>query len=197
VARLSEFERAESDEALYGRVLRGDVSAFEALVERYHAALFRFLYRLTGQGTIAEELLQEAFTRLITHRGRPPDQFRAWAYTIAGNLARDHLRSAAHRHERTGIEDVMELTVSAPHSPNIDADLMAAADREAVARALHQLTPEHREALVLRFYHDLSVNEIALVGGVPAGTIKSRLSYALKRLKGLLAREGVTADESH
>jgi len=181
-----------NDEVLYQRVLNGDTGAFETLVERYHKPLFGFLYRMTGQYPIAEDLLQETFTRMIVYQGRAPDQFRAWVYTIAGNLARDHLRSAVHRREVGSVDDGSfdaEPATQVVHS--VEDNLTANADRDEVIKALAQLTPEHREALVLRFYHDLTVDEIAAVGGIPSGTVKSRLSYALKRLKGLLAGVGV------
>ncbi len=181
----------ETDEALYRRVLSGDTAAFVQLVTRYNPPLFRFLYRQTANYPLAEDLLQETFIRLIVYQGQPPDCFRAWAYTLASNLVRDHFRSAPHRHEVELIEDEsLEQSVSATSVHELDDRLAMADSRAQVEHALQQLTPDHREALILRFYQDLPIDEIATISGVPPGTVKSRLSYALKRLRGLLVRVG-------
>ena len=173
----------ENDEALYRRVRAGDEAALDKLITRYHEPLFKFLYRMTDDPTLAEDLLQETFTRLITYRGRAPDRFRAWLYAIAANLARDHFRSAYYRHTSTDGVDGLDVQAS---SIAEDAFLRSA-QREHIAQALQQLTAEQREVVVLRFYHDLRLEEIALISNAPIGTVKSRLFYALKRLKTLLA----------
>jgi len=196
------------DEVLYRRVLDGDTDAFEALVSRYHDPLFRFLYRQTGDYAAAEDLLQETFTRLITYHGRLPDHFRAWAYTVASNLARDYFRSAHYRHETKFAEYATKYPAQYAESDNQTADhatdrfytsaesvpppamddlLILNGQRESVMHALARLTPDHRETVILRFYHDLKLDEIAIVSGVPIGTVKSRLFHALKQLKVLLS----------
>lgn len=186
-----------SDEELYRRLLGGDEGALEALVHRYHGPLLGFLYRQTGDRYLAEDLVQEAFTRLITYRGQVPQRFRAWAFTIAANLARDHLRSAYHRREQADAFDVWGETersaLLTDSSPGADELLLRDADRREVVEALQFLSPTHRETVILRFYHDLRIDEVAEVTGVPAGTVKSRLFHALKQLKIHLTREGGVA----
>ncbi len=182
-----------TDEALYTRARDGDRAALAELVSRYHAALLAFLYRMTGHEQMAEDLVQDAFVRIVTHKGAAPRTFRAWAFTLARNLAYDAFRSAAYRREM-------------PLAPEGDAGLpavgpeveQAAARRErrrSVVRALQALRPHHREVLILRFYHDLSLMEIAEVVGVPVGTVKSRLFHALRQAKSQLARQEVLTYE--
>lgn len=171
----------ESDEALYRRIRAGNEIALEELIARYHEPLFKFLYRMTDERALTEDLLQETFTRLVTHRGRAPDRFRAWLYTVAANLARDHFRSARYRHTATdGLDDLQASSVA-------EDAFLRSAQREHVAQALQQLSPEQREVVILRFYHDLRLEEIAQISDAPIGTVKSRLFYALKRLKVLLS----------
>ena len=182
-----------SDEALYRRLLAGDVAALEALVPRYHGPLLAFLFRLTGDRQQAEDLVQETFTRIVTYRGEPPTRFRPWAFTVARNIALDHLRTAARRQAiaprvTPSADDDPFITVPDPDPGALDL-VLRDDDRRTVAAALQQLPPHQRETVVLRFYHDLSLNEIAEVTGVTVGTVKSRLFHGLRRLKTLLIDE--------
>lgn len=174
----------QTDETLYAAVMRGQSDALAELVGRYHAPLYRFLVRQTADESLADDLAQETFTRLLTYRGTPPHNFRAWAYTIARNLARDHFKSAYHRHEYATDFDHERVE---DQNPLDDGFAISMADREAVAVALARLSPDHREVLVLRFYDDLKLEEIAEVTGAPLGTVKSRLFHALKHMKAFLA----------
>lgn len=163
------------DEALYRRVRGGDETALAELVARYHSPVYQFLYRYSGDPALADDLAQETFIRLLAYRGEAPTHFRAWIYTVATNLARDQFRSAAYRREQTvDLEDYEAQPADPP-----EGDDMAA--------ALASLTPAHREVVLLRFYHDLKLDEIADITGAPLGTVKSRLFHALKGLKGFLA----------
>jgi len=180
-----------SDEALYRQVMAGDRDALGELVARYHGPLRQFLARQTGDPMRADDLVQDTFTRLLTHRGPPPERFRAWVFTIAANRARDDFRSAYHRRERADpfdSEGSLSRTQTTP-APSLDEGLDRAAERQEVARALQQLSPDHRTVVILRFYHELPLEEIATITGAPLGTVKSRLFYALKQLKFQLERE--------
>jgi RNA polymerase sigma factor (sigma-70 family) len=175
------------DETLYRQVLHGDQAALIELARRYHVPLYKFLCRFTGDAALADDLVQETFTRLLTYHGVPPTRFKSWAYTIARNLARDHFKSASYRHER--IDDFEKETDELPNDSGLSAD-----DREVVIQALAKLSPDHREVLILRFYHDLKLDEIADVTHTPVGTTKSRLFHALRQMKGFLAIREVIHD---
>lgn len=175
------------DETLYRQVLQGNKGALIELIQRYHAPLYKFLCRFSGDAVLADDLAQETFTRLLTYQGVPPARFKSWAYTVARNLARDHFKSAHYRYER--MTDFQEDKEGFSDDAGFAAD-----DREAVIQALAKLSPDHREVLILRFYHDLKLEEIADVTRTPVGTVKSRLFHALKQMKGFLAITEVILD---
>lgn len=175
------------DEVLYQQVRHGDEAALAELVTRYHTPIYRFLYRYTSDSALADDLAQETFIRLLAFRGTPRAHFRPWLYTIAINLARDHFRSAVYRYEPLSFDDEAEQIVddSLPESAHSD-----------VVAALMKLPPIQREVILLRFYHDLKLEEIADITGAPLGTVKSRLFHALKGLKGFLAITEIRYDRS-
>lgn len=180
-----------SDETLYRQVMAGDRGALGALVARYHGPLRQFLARQTGDVMRADDLVQETFTRLLTHQGAPPDRFRPWVYTIAANLARDDFRSAYHRRVQADPFDSDSPSTPKGTGPlrPLDEALERDADRRQVLQALQRLSQDHRAVVILRYYHDLPLEEIAAITGAPLGTVKSRLFYALKQLKFHLERE--------
>jgi RNA polymerase sigma-70 factor (ECF subfamily) len=175
------------DERLYQQVLQGSEAALIELVGRYHAPLYKFLCRFTGDAALADDLTQETFTHFLTYQGKPPIRFKPWAYTIASNLARDHFKSARYRYER--VTDFDEEAESV-----LDETNFTPSDQDDVVKGLAALSPDHREVLILRFYHDLKLEEIAEVTRAPLGTVKSRLFHALKQLKRGLALIEVVHD---
>jgi RNA polymerase sigma-70 factor (ECF subfamily) len=184
-----------SDEELMAAVLAGDQMALSLLVGRHHAPLLGYLYRVVGgDQPLAEDLVQETLLRVVRQRtyqsGRP---FRPWLYAIATNLARDHFKSAAVRRSlqrRDGEETLLQLR-DPEASPEERA--LAAEEMGEVRIALAQLREEHRAVLLLRFYQGFSLQEIAETLRIPVGTVKSRLSMSLHRLRSTLAplRKGV------
>ncbi len=180
----------DTDEALYREVRRGSEAALTEIVHRYHAPLLRFLHRLTDNRMSAEDLVQETFTRLIIYRGEPPHNFRIWAYTVARNLARDQFKSAYFRLEESeSFEDWDERRPMSAADNSLEETVAAVMQRHEINLLLQQLPAAAHEVLVLRFYHDLSLEQIGAVVGLPLGTVKSRLFNALKTLKTLLHAE--------
>ncbi len=178
----------EGDEGLMSRVIAGERSPLTTLVERHHGPLIGYLYRMVGgDRALAEDLTQETFIRLITSKSyistRP---FKPWLYAIATNLARDHFKAAATRYsgdqhgEYSNEEAISEL--AGPEERALSAERHAD-----VVSAIGRLATEYRAALLLRFYGELSLQEIALSLDVPLGTVKSRLSVGCRRLRELLA----------
>jgi RNA polymerase sigma-70 factor (ECF subfamily) len=178
-----------TDEALYAQVLEGDRAALAELVARYHAPLLHFLYRMTADQQAAEDMVQDTFMRLLTYEGEAPRRFKSWLFAVARNRAYDTFRSAAYTRETTlAPEAEAELPTARPGAETL-AERQA--NREAVAGILQALQPHHREALVLRFYHDLSLKEIAEITDCPLGTVKSRLYHALRQAKTHVERREV------
>lgn len=175
-------------------VMAGDQKAFAALVMRYHALLLGYLYRLTGgDRPLAEDLVQETLLHVL-QRTCPPDRpFKPWLYTIATNLARDHFKSDEVR-QRWREDDPEEVLLHlSDHTPGPEERALAAEQGNEVQAALAELSEEYRIVIVLRFYHGFSLPEIAETLRIPLGTVKSRLSVGVHRLRTVLASvlEGV------
>jgi RNA polymerase sigma-70 factor, ECF subfamily len=174
-----------SDEQLAHGVQAGRASDLALLVERHHSPLLGFLYRLTGgDRPLAEDLAQETFLRLLRgiHQFQPARPFKPWLYAIAVNVSRDHYKSADARHTDSLAED---YDAPDPRTP-MEATL-AAEQWQQVAKAVGTLPLHQREVVVLRYADDLPLNEIAAILRLPVGTVKSRLSLALGRLRAQLA----------
>lgn len=170
-----------SDEDLARGIQRGIKVDLTRLVERHHGPLLGFLYRMTGGNRpLAEDLAQETFLRVLRGIGQYqyPRPFKPWLYGIATNLARDHYKQAEMRHTISMPERTPEIEADAP-----EASLLEDIEAQQVAFAITSLPAHQREAVVLRYYQELSLAEIADVLNVPVGTVKSRLSLGLKQLR--------------
>ncbi len=173
------------DEAVL-RCQNGDRDAFRYLVEQYKHPLFGTAYLMTGDAAVAEEHVQEAF--LNAWRGirtfRRGSALKPWLMRILVNAVLSQRR-------RRSLPTV-PLDESAPLAAPTRADeaIEASEDRQAVRDALAQLSPEHRQVVVLRYFAELTVPEVARSAGVREGTVKSRLHRALRHLRELLEQSG-------
>ena len=151
----------------------------------YGDRLLRSAYLLCGDATEAQDLVQETFLQALksAHRFRGESAIYTWLHGILLNLSRHHWR----RQKRVVLDENIALETP------IDGAAEAHADREfratRLARALQTLSPEHREVIVLRYYENLKIHEIAAQTGVSAGTTKSRMHYALRCLEKLVPDE--------
>jgi RNA polymerase sigma-70 factor, ECF subfamily len=175
-----------SDEQLLAAVLAGDMDALAGLVERYQAPLTGYLDRLVGPDwALAQDLVQETFLRVLRqHACRGSRPFKPWLYAIATNLARDHFKSAAVQRSAS-LDDTFEDRL-ADCEAGPEELALASEQGVALAQALSHLSTEYRATLVLRFYNDMSLHDIADTLEVPLGTVKSRLSVGLRRLRAAL-----------
>lgn len=185
----------ESDEMIYQRVLCGDHQALALLVERYYPLLLAFGVRITNDIQIAEDLVQETFLRLLKYRGKAPDAFRPWVFRIIHNLMRDHFRSAFIQREMQFDPDGERPKKWQIEGETVE-NIVFHEDLKTKAIFLLQNLPlPQREVIILRFYHDLSLEEIAGVTGVPLGTVKSRLYRGLQMARKILERGEVKYDQ--
>jgi RNA polymerase sigma-70 factor (ECF subfamily) len=166
---------------------RGEQDALASLYGRHGAALTAYLASLVRDPDLAEEVVQDAL--LAAWRGagrfRGDSAVRTWLFAIAR-------RQAVGRRRRGMVLDTVAddevLAQQASDLPGPEAVVLARAELGAVQAAVLRLSPAHREVLHLVFVECLSLQECALVTGVPVGTIKSRLSYARRALTQILAR---------
>ncbi|HLU66723.1 MAG TPA: RNA polymerase sigma factor [Kofleriaceae bacterium] len=184
--------RDEADEVLMVAYQKGDVRAFEVLLTRHRKPVYNFILRFVGSRETAEDLMQETFLRVIkgAEAYQRQAKFTTWLYTIARNLCVDQSRRAKHRKAQS---------LDAPMSSSADSgtllDVLPAADmgsdRKVVSRQLHvrmhealaRLSDEQREVFLMREFLDMPFKEIADVVGVPENTVKSRMRYALEKLR--------------
>ncbi len=161
----------------------GQQGALTALVERHYDALLGYLYRLTGgDRALAEDLVQEAFLRLLNAAGQYqyPRPFKPWLYAIATNLARNHYKRADTRRTLAAVDEDYDGE-GIDETP--EAVLLADAEVQAVITALVSLPNEQREVIVLYYYQSLEGQEIAAALGIPLGTVRSRLAAGVRKLR--------------
>jgi RNA polymerase sigma factor (sigma-70 family) len=169
------------DHLLAQELRKGSAIAFENMVYRYHGPLYAYLYRMLNAKPLAEDMVQECFLRAMEaiRKGNVPDQLRPWLYRIAANLCKDHWRRTSSRNE-------VLFDASDRDDPS-GSDTVASiferqAERERVVAAVHRLATEKRNLIVLRFYQELKLEEIARVLELPLSTVKSRLYQSLGEL---------------
>jgi RNA polymerase sigma-70 factor (ECF subfamily) len=179
-----------SDEALIGLIADGDKRAMQVLYGRHNVRVYRFIVRLTGNASLAEDLVSEVFLDVW----RQADAFEAkcqvstWLLAIARYKALSALR----RRSDEQLDDVMAATIE---DPSDDPETTVYnQDRSAIVqKCLSQLSPAHREVIDLVYYHEKSVDEVAQIVGVPAATVKTRMFYARNKLADLLRQAGMSA----
>lgn len=177
-----------NDERLFEHYRRGDPDALRTLIERHHEDLLRFLTRLVGDRSAAEDVFQETFLQihLSAESFDASRRFRPWLFTIAANKGRDYLRKRGRQQsmevsapvggdgDRPSIVDLMQLD-----GPSPDAAMDERERDSLVQRALSGLSPTMREILLLAYFQRLSYAQMAEDLQIPLGTVKSRLHAAV------------------
>ena len=173
------------DEQLMLAYREGDAGAFEELYKRHKGALFRFVLRSIRDRAIAEELYQEIWMRAIEARGRYEVQakFTTWLFTIAHNRLVDHWRKRGLTLVALDEEGAAQAEPAATADYEPHRQLEAKQGLARFARALEALPPAQREAFLLHEEAGMSVTEIARATGTGEEAAKSRLRYALSKLK--------------
>ena len=177
------------DARLAEKARRGDVGAYERLVREHQTVAFRTAYTITGQPTEAEDAAQEAFIKAYRalHRFRPGAPFRPWLLAIVANEARNRQRSIG---RQTGLA-LRASSMPSPTETAPEASAVAAERREELMYGLNRLSEGDRVVISCRYFLELSEEETATTLDCARGTVKSRLSRAIARL-----REKMTEEEN-
>lgn len=177
----------ETEAALVERARAGDVAAYEALVRQYQDVAFRVAYLIVGSAPEAEDAAQEGFLRAYRALGqlRAEAPLRPWLLTIIANAARTR-RARAARHPTLALGVAADHVSHAEDATPEQAAMLAEQRRELLA-AIQALRPDDQEVITGRYFLDLSEAEMAGMLGCARGTVKSRLSRALQRLRRQLA----------
>ena len=182
--RIGEADRRDErgDRELVYAAREGDVRAFDALFYRYRDGIYRLALAITKDASAADEIVVDTFARAhrALERLEPDDSLRPWLYRVAVNLS--YNRRPPKNVSFSGLEDAAEtLPAGVSTSPEVQAEL--AELRAAVLACVDTLGQKHRTVVVLHYLSGLNLAEIAQIVDCPVGTVKSRLHYALRRLR--------------
>jgi RNA polymerase sigma-70 factor (ECF subfamily) len=180
---------ATRDELLALRCQSGEPAAFAELIAAYERPLRYYLAKLLGNEDRAYDVLQEVWLAAVRTIRQlvEPAALRVWLYRLAHGRAVDHIR-------RRRVRQMAEQERAAPEDCAEAEHDFTSVDAQAIHRAVDELPPLQREAIVLFFLEDLSLEDIAEVVRCPVGTVKSRLYYAKRALHELLMRDGYGPD---
>jgi RNA polymerase sigma-70 factor, ECF subfamily len=177
-----------SDEALIQSMADGDKRAFKLLYVRHHVRVFRFVMRLAGNESMAEEVVNEVFLEAWRHAQdfKGKSQVATWLLSIA----RFKTLSECRRRSEAQLDDVAAAVIEdTSDTPSISMEKHQRSD--ILQKCLAKLSPIHREVINLIYYQGKKVEEVAQFTGAPISTIKTRMHYARSRMAELLAEAGV------
>jgi RNA polymerase sigma-70 factor (ECF subfamily) len=186
----------DAETSLVERCLGGEQGAWEDLVKLYTKRVYGICYRFTGRDNEAQDLTQDVFLRVFKTLGSfraGEGSFVVWLTRLTRNLLVDHYRRSKHDRVTDTIEDkLMILEERTAQSSRTDGLLAGREAGELLQAALQKLSPELREAVILRDLQEMEYREIARVLDVPEGTVKSRLNRGRAELAKVLKRNKVT-----
>jgi RNA polymerase sigma-70 factor, ECF subfamily len=180
--------QATSDEALISRIAAGDRLAMQVLYARHHVRVYRFILRLVGNATTAEDLISEVFLDVWRQAGKFEARSAASTWLIA--IARFKALSVLRRKPEEELdEETAEAIEDLADDP--ETTVQKKDKGEILRKCLSALSSDHREIIDLVYYHEKSVEEVAEMVGIPEATVKTRMFYARKKLSELLKAAGV------
>jgi len=186
----------EQEQEILDRCLAGEDSAWEVLLKAHSRKIYNLCYRFTGRAEEAEDVTQEVFIKVfqtLKSYHAAQGSFGTWLNRVARNHLVDHYRRARKDRVTSSLEDELPEAEQKP-SPHMEptGQVESRERREVLQQGLDKLSPDLREAVILRDLHDLDYEEIAQVLSVPQGTVKSRinrgrleLGRVLKRMEGM------------
>lgn len=174
-----------TDEELIEEIKNGSQAAMEVLVKKHYKNIFAYVYRKLGDYHLAYDLTQEVFIKMMKSIGtyKAKGKFEHWLLTIAVNHCRDYFRSSTYKHKNKEQEIFHHIK---DDRKNVWDLLSKKIDSEKVKEALKTLPDYQKETIILRFYHDLKIKEIAHITESKEATVKSRLRQGIHKLKELL-----------
>ncbi|MBN1826533.1 MAG: RNA polymerase sigma factor [Candidatus Eisenbacteria bacterium] len=180
----------QDDRGLAEAIRRGRPRAFDRFFDRYGGPLLGYLTGMVGDRTGAEDLLQETMIRVWRKIDdyRELGAFRSWVFRIATNLALTELRRS--RYKQVGVEEIGEM--ADPEGLNPEEEWEKKERETRLKRALRALPDDHRAVMLLRVRNGMSIREIAETLSLPEGTVKSRIHYAVRRLRSITGGEEET-----
>jgi RNA polymerase sigma-70 factor (ECF subfamily) len=177
-----------SDEALIRSMADGDKRAFKMLYARHHVRVFRFVIRLVGNESTAEEVVNEVFLEAWRHAQGFKGKSRVATWLLS--IARFKTISESRRRSETQLDESVAAVIEDPSdTPSISLQKRERSD--ILQKCLAKLTPAHREVISMIYYQERKIEEVAQFTGAPVSTIKTRMHYARGRLAELLAEAGV------
>ena len=179
--------QATSDEMLLESIAAGEKAAMHVLYARHNVRVYRFILRIVGDTSVAEDLVSQVFLDVWRTAGQfeGRSQVSTWMLAIARFKALTALRNR--RHEDIEQEEVLQIADSGDTPETaMDRSQTASTLRDAIG----QLSPAHREIIDLVYYHEKSVEEVGQIIGIPQATVKTRMFYARKHLAELLKEAG-------
>ena len=185
----------KTDEQLIEEFQNGEISSYNQLIYRYKDRLFNYIYQFVRDIDLAEDLLQDTFLKLYTHKNsyKKIAKFSTWIYTIAGNFAKTELRKTKRRKTYSHSELIFkekELTIN-DNSNNPDKIFFNESLKGELKNCLSKLSIDFRNIIILRDIQELSYDEISTIIELPLGTVKSRINRARLKLYECLKQKEV------
>lgn len=185
----------QGDNELIGEILDGNEAAMEVLVNRYYKMIFSYIYRNTGQYHTSYDLTQEVFIKMmksINKFNMEIGSYKNWIFKIAVNTIKDYFKGNNYREFRETIELQEDKS---DDGGNVVEIISRMAKAEEIKNAIMLLPDFQREVVILRFYHDMKIKDIAKITDTFESTVKSRLKQGMDKLRNIL-KEGEENNEA-
>lgn len=183
------------DQQLIKEIMKGSQAAMEVLTRKYYQQIYAFVYRKVGNKELAYDLTQEIFIKMMQKLSlyKSTGSFKNWLFTLAVNHCRDYWRSKMHKEKEkeTKLDERLESDKS-----NVPYIFEKKETRAHVKNAILQLPEMQREAIILRYYHENSMKEIAEITDANISTVKSRLKQGLEKLAKYIDRGEINEKKS-
>ena len=180
----------DDDQQVLARIANGELNALETLYDRYRTMAYSIALRVTGDASLAEDVLQDAFLGAWRHAGRYAEgrgSVKTWLLAIVHHRAVDAVRR---RRPTSALPEIEDVTPAALTAPDMWGEVSADLDAGTVRAALDVLPEAQREAIELAYFGGLTQQEIAIRTGAPLGTVKGRMRLALLAMRRHLLEQG-------